>query len=68
MTAEEWNETYEPGQPVKLTEDDGTITHTKTRTEAWSIDGGDPEIDGGAFIHVEGRVFCCFLTRIEPIT
>lgn len=62
MTAEEWNDLYDPGQPVKLTEDDKTVTHTKTRTEAVE------STDGVAYIHVEGRPFSCFLTRIEPIT
>jgi hypothetical protein len=40
MNAQEWNNRYPVGQPVCLTEDDGSMRYTQTRTKAWELGSG----------------------------
>lgn len=44
MTAQEWNNAYLVGQHVHLVEDDGSVTHTQTRSEAWELGHGAPVV------------------------
>ena len=44
MTSEEWNSTYGVGQSVYVTEDDGSLTATQTRSDAWDLGSGEPVI------------------------
>lgn len=44
MKAQEWNDKYPVGQLVELIEDNGSVTHTKTRSEAWELGHGKPVI------------------------
>ena len=44
MTAKEWNEQYPLYQDIELTEDDGSITRTQTRSQAWNLGHGAPVI------------------------
>lgn len=59
MTAEQWNNTYPSGQPVYLTEDDGSLTATQTRSNAWEL--GSKE----AVVMITGRTGGYSLKRIE---
>lgn len=59
MTAEQWNDTYPAGQPVELTEDDGSITHTQTRSIAWELGHGEP------VVKVDGKTGGYLLERIK---
>ncbi len=58
MTAEKWNYTYGVGQPISLIEDDGSLTFTQTRSEAWELGDGTP------VIKVTGRTGGYSLKRI----
>ena len=49
MTPQEWNDTYPIGQPIALTEDDGSLTYTQTRSKAWELGNGQ------AVINVDGK-------------
>lgn len=44
-----WNQTTPIGTPVAVLEDDGSITDTKTRSEAWLLGDGSP------VVKVEGK-------------
>jgi hypothetical protein len=57
---QEWNELYPPGTPVQLTNDDGEIEETKTRSIAWLLGSGH------AVVSVEGRTGGYLLERIRP--
>ena len=59
MTAKEWNNQYPVGQPVALTEDDGSLTFTQTRSIAWELGHGAP------VVKVDGRVGGYDLNRIR---
>ncbi len=59
MTATEWNEKYPVGQPVSLTEDDGSLTHTQTKSEAWELGHGEP------VVRVDGKSGGYLLSRIK---
>ena len=39
MKADEWNTKHKAGDAVIVTEDDGSKTYTKTRSEAWDLGG-----------------------------
>lgn len=58
MTADEWNAKYKPGQAVHLVEDDGSVTHTVTRSKAWPLGHGEP------VVKVVGKVGGYQLSRI----
>lgn len=60
MNAKEWNDRYPVGQPVALTEDDGSITYTQTRSIAWNLDHGTP------VVRVDGKTGGYLLERITP--
>ncbi len=57
---QEWNELYPPGTEVLLTNDDGKIEETKTRSIAWLLGSGHPVVS------VEGRTGGYSLERIQP--
>lgn len=38
----EWNAACPVGTAVTVTRDDGTVEHTRTRSEAWQLANGDP--------------------------
>ena len=59
MTSQEWNDTYPIGQPIALTEDDGSLTYTQTRSEAWELGSGQ------AIIKVDGKSGGYNLDRIK---
>jgi hypothetical protein len=54
-----WNQTTPPETPVALLEDDGSITDTKTRSEAWALGDGSPvvKVDGKAGGYSLWRIF-----------
>lgn len=58
---EVWNRRVPVGAPVALTEDDGSITNTATRSEAWQLGDGTP------VVKVDGRTGGYLLRRIRPI-
>ena len=55
----EWNNTYPVGQSIALTEDDGSLTYTQTRSHAWDLGSGEP------VVMVTGRTGGYSLKRIE---
>jgi len=55
----EWNTSYEIGTPVYLTEDNGDIIETRTRSEAWLCGGHT------AIVSVEGKSGGYLLSRIQ---
>lgn len=59
MKSEEWNRTYPAVQPVYLTEDDGSITATQTRSRAWELGSGE------TVVLITGRSGGYSLSRIE---
>ena len=58
---EHWNSHYPPGTPVELTNDDGQIVRTLTRSPAWLLGSGHPVVS------VEGRTGGYLLDRIRPV-
>jgi hypothetical protein len=56
-----WNKRYPPNTEVLLADDDGNIEHTRTTSEAWLLDSGQP------VVKVYGRAGGYLLTRIKPI-
>ena len=58
--AQYWNDTYPVGQPIALTEDDGSLTHTQTKGYAYD------RASGGAVVMVTGRDGWYPLSRIKP--
>lgn len=58
--AQEWNKLYPPGTEVFLTNDDGKIEETTTRSIAWLLGSGHPVVS------VEGRTGGYLLERIQP--
>jgi len=61
MTADEWNEKHEIGIGVLVVRDDGKLWHTKTRSRAWTLGGGQ------AVIALEGRSGGYDLSRVRPL-
>lgn len=59
MKAQDWNDKYAVGQPVCLTEDDGSMTYTQTRTEAWELGSGH------SVVSVAGKTGGYSLDRIQ---
>jgi hypothetical protein len=59
MKAKEWNNTYPTCQPVYLTEDDGSLTATQTRSKAWELGCGTPVVS------VDGKTGGYLLERIK---
>ena len=57
---QEWNELYPAGTEVFLTNDDGELERTKTRSRAWLLGSGTPVVS------VEGRAGGYLLERIKP--
>jgi hypothetical protein len=57
-----WNKRYPPGTEVALTNDDGHVERTKTRSIAWCLGSGHP------VVKVEGRTGGYSLYRITPIS
>ena len=53
-----WNSVYPPGTEVDLREDDGAVTRTKTRSDAWVLGGHT------AVVQVEGKPGCFALDRV----
>ena len=58
MTATEWNAIHRPGIGVLVKLDDGKLWHTKTRSEAWELGGGQP------VVMLEGRAGGYDLNRV----
>ena len=61
MTAAEWNAAHRPGIGVLVKLDDGKLWHTKTRSEAWELGGGQP------VVKLEGRTGGYDLNRVTPM-
>ncbi len=59
MKAQEWNNIYSVGQSICLTEDDGSITATQTKSQAWELGHGQ------AVIKVDGKRGGYSLDRIK---
>ncbi len=59
---QEWNERYPPGTDVLLTNDDGEVEETKTRSIAWLLGSGH------SVVSVEGRTGGYLLERIKPLS
>ncbi len=59
MSSREWNDTYPVGQPIALTEDDGSLTYTQTRSAAWKLG------DGVIVVLVSGKSGGYALNRIK---
>ena len=59
MKAQEWNDKYPRGQSIYLTEDDGSITATQTKSGAWELGSGQ------SVVKVTGRTGGYSLDRIE---
>ena len=57
--AEYWNDTHPIGQPIALTEDDGSLTYTQTRSHAWLLGSGVP------VVKVDGKTGGYLLSRIK---
>lgn len=57
----DWNQQHPPGTSVELTNDEGQIEETKTRSEAWLLGSGTP------VVMVEGRTGGYLLDRIKPV-
>lgn len=58
---DQWNKKYPVGTAVELTNDDGKIENTKTRSEAWLLGSGHPVVS------VVGRTGGYLLERIKPL-
>ncbi len=58
---ERWNFYYISGTDVQLTNDDGQIEETKTRSRAWLLGSGTP------VVKVEGRSGGYLLDRVRPV-
>jgi hypothetical protein len=56
-----WNTVYAVGIDVDLREDDGAITRTKTRSEAWVMG------EHSAVVMVEGKSGGYDLARVTPV-
>lgn len=54
-----WNNSYPVGQAIELTEDDGSLTHTQTRSEAWELGSGE------SVVMVDGKRGGYSLSRIK---
>lgn len=61
MTATEWNAQYKVGIGVLVKLDDGKLWHTKTRSAAWELGGGQP------VVMLEGRSGGYDLSRVRPM-
>ena len=61
MTAEQWNEKHKVGIGVLVKLDDGRLWHTKTRSQAWVLGGGQP------VVMLEGRSGGYDLSRVRPM-
>lgn len=61
MTAEQWNDQNKVGCGVLVKLDDGSLFHTKTRSEAWTLGGGHP------VVMLEGKSGGYDLTRCTPM-
>lgn len=59
MKAAEWNIQYPVDQPIALTEDDGSVTYTQTRSIAWDLNGDT------TVVKVDGKTGGYDLSRIE---
>jgi len=60
MTEDQWNKAFEVGQTIELTEDDGSITYTVTRSYAW-------DLCGTPVIKVDGKTGGYMLDRIRAV-
>ena len=58
---EAWNSHFPVGTPVELTDDEGNIHKTHTRSVAWVLSGGTP------VIKVHGRSGSYRLDRIKAV-
>lgn len=61
ISAEKWNAKHRPGIGVLVKLDNGTLWHTKTRSEAWELGHGQP------VIMLEGKAGGYDLQRITPM-
>lgn len=59
MKAQEWNDRYPVGQSVYVTEDDGSLSVSQTRSKAWELGSGQ------AVISVDNRTGSYSLDRIK---
>ena len=57
----QWNFYYPPSTPVHLTNDDGQVEETKTRSPAWLLGSAHPVVS------VDGRTGGYLLERIRPV-
>lgn len=56
---DQWNSTFIVGAGVYYTEDDGTLTETRTRSEAWMLG------EHTGVVQIEGKSGCVALERIR---
>jgi hypothetical protein len=61
MTATEWNARHKPGIGVLVKLDSGKLWHTKTRSKAWELGGGQP------VVMLKGRSGGYDLNRVTPM-
>lgn len=61
FTAEQWNQQHKVGCGVLVKLDDGKLWHTKTRSEAWTLGGGQP------VVMLDGKSGGYDLSRVTPM-
>ena len=61
LTAAEWNAAHKPGIGVLVVLDNGSLWHTKTRSEAWNLCHGQP------VVMLEGKSGGYDLSRVAPM-
>jgi hypothetical protein len=61
FTSAIWNQFYGPGTSVVVKLDDGKLWHTKTRSVAWDLGGGQP------VVMLEGKSGGYDLDRVTPL-
>ena len=58
---DEWNAAHPVGTPVAVTQDDGSVVETTTRSEAWCLGHGEP------VVKYAGRTGCYLLSRVRAL-
>lgn len=63
---EVWNARYPVGTPVDVTQDDGSVVVSKTRSEAWVLGHSSTSRGHTAVVMYEGRSGGYLLSRVKP--
>lgn len=58
---DEWNAAHPVGTPIAVTQDDGSVVETTTRSEAWCLGHGEP------VVKYAGRAGCYLLSRVRAL-